>query len=45
LQANQNKASPAARKQQFESEYGDWIAAQNTWVESHGIPGADLRPW
>ena len=45
LQANQNQASPAARKQQFESEYGDWIAAQNTWVESHGIPGADLRPW
>ena len=45
LQANQNKASPAARKQQFESEFGDWIAAQNTWVESQGIPGADLRPW
>ena len=45
LQANQNKASPAARKLQFESEFSDWIAAQNTWVESHGIPGADLRPW
>ena len=45
LQANQNKASPAERKQQFESEYGDWIAAQNTWVDKQGIPGADLRPW
>jgi hypothetical protein len=45
LQANQNKARPAARKQAFESEFGDWIAAQNTWVENQGIPGADLRPW
>jgi PHD/YefM family antitoxin component YafN of YafNO toxin-antitoxin module len=45
LQANQNKASPAALKQAFESEFGDWIAAQNTWVENQGIPGADLRPW
>ena len=45
LQANQKKASPAARKQAFESEFGDWIAAQNTWVENQGIPGADLRPW
>jgi len=26
-------------------EMGDWIAAQNDRVESHGIPGADLRPW
>ena len=45
LQANQNKANPAARKKAFESEFGDWIAAQNTWVENQGIPGADLRPW
>ena len=45
LQANQNKASPEARKKEFESEFGDWIAAQNTWVENQGIPGADLRPW
>ena len=45
LQANQNKVSPEARKKEFESEYGDWIAAQNTWVENQGIPGADLRPW
>ena len=45
LQANQNQASPAARKKAFESEFGDWIAAQNTWVDNQGIPGADLRPW
>jgi PHD/YefM family antitoxin component YafN of YafNO toxin-antitoxin module len=45
LQANQNKASPAARKKAFDSEFGDWITAQNTWVENQGIPGADLRPW
>ena len=45
LQAGQDKAGRAARKKAFEAEFGDWIAAQNTWVETHGIPGADLRPW
>ena len=45
LQANQNKTSLAARKKKFETEFSDWIAAQNTWVEKQGIPGADLRPW
>jgi PHD/YefM family antitoxin component YafN of YafNO toxin-antitoxin module len=45
LQANQNSSSMAARKKRFETEFGDWIAAQNTWVEKQGIPGADLRPW
>ena len=45
LQPNQNKTSLAARKKKFETEYSDWSAAQNTWVEEQGIPGADLRPW
>ena len=45
LQANQNKTSLAARKKKFETEFSDWIAAQNTWVEKQGIPGSDLRPW
>jgi PHD/YefM family antitoxin component YafN of YafNO toxin-antitoxin module len=45
LQANQNSISLPARKKKFEAEFGDWIAAQNTWVEKQGIPGADLRPW
>jgi len=45
LQANQNSRSLVARKKKFEAEFGDWIAAQNTWVEKQGIPGADLRPW
>ena len=45
LQANQNNSSLATRKKEFENEFGDWIAAQNSWVEKHGIPGADLRPW
>lgn len=45
LQANHDKASRAARKKAFESEFGDWITAQNTRIETHGIPGADLRPW
>jgi hypothetical protein len=45
LQAGQGKSSRAARKQAFEAEFGDWIAAQNLRVESHGIPGTDLRPW
>lgn len=45
LQANQNTTSLAARKKKFEAEFGDWIAAQNNWVEKNGIPAADLRPW
>jgi len=45
LQAANAKASRAARKRAFETEFGDWIAAQNARVEADGIPGADLRPW
>ncbi len=45
LQANQGKVSRAARRKAFEAEFGDWIAAQNAHFESHGIPGAELRPW
>ena len=45
LMANQDKASRAARKKAFEAEYGDWIALQNARLETHGIPGADLRRW
>lgn len=45
LQANHDKAMSAARKKVFEAEFGDWIAAQNARSETHGIPGADLRPW
>jgi PHD/YefM family antitoxin component YafN of YafNO toxin-antitoxin module len=45
LQANQNNSSLASRKKKFEAEFGEWIAAQNTWVEKQGIPGSDLRPW
>jgi prophage antirepressor-like protein len=33
------------KRSQFETEFSDWIAAQNSWVEKNGIPGADLRPW
>lgn len=45
LQAHHDKASRAARKKAFESEFREWIAAQNSRIETHGIPGADLRPW
>ena len=45
LQSNQDTASRAARKKAFEFEFGHWIAAENTRFETHGIPGADLRPW
>jgi prevent-host-death family protein len=45
LQSTHDTAGRAARKQAFESEFGDWIAAQNARFEAHGIPGADLRPW
>jgi prevent-host-death family protein len=39
------QASRTARKQAFEAQFGDWIAAQNAHFDTHGIPGADLRPW
>lgn len=45
LQAGHGRASLDTRKKVFEAEFGDWIAAQNAWVDAHGIPGADLRPW
>ena len=45
LQANQQTSNLRARKQAFESEFSEWITAQNTWVETHGAPGEDLRPW
>ncbi|NBT79270.1 MAG: hypothetical protein EBT04_12615, partial [Betaproteobacteria bacterium] len=45
LTANQDKRSRAARRKEFEAEFGEWISAQNDRFEAHGIPGADLRPW
>lgn len=45
LLASNNKANHTVRKKQLETEFGDWIATQNAWVETNGIPGADLRPW
>ena len=45
LRAAHDTADRATRKKAFEAEFGDWIAAQNSWVEKNGIPGADLRPW
>lgn len=45
LRALQDPSSRLARRKAFEAEFGDWIAAQKAHFESHGIPGADLRPW
>ena len=45
LLASHDSADRTARKQVFETEFADWIAAQNAWVAAHGIPGEDLRPW
>lgn len=45
LKANHDKAGRAARKKAFEAEYRGWIASQNSLVDAHGVPGADLRPW
>jgi len=45
LQVNKSRSSMAARKAAFKAEFGDWIVAQNTLIDSAGIPGADLRPW
>lgn len=39
------KASRAAGKKAFESDFSDWIADQNERVETQGIPGFQLRPW
>ena len=33
------------RREAFDIEFAEWIAAQNAWVDANGIPGADLRPW
>lgn len=45
LKANQGQATSAEPRAKFESEFSEWIAAENARVESYGIPGADLRPW
>ena len=45
LQASQSNAGLVARREAFEAEFGEWIAAQNAFFETHGTPGADLRPW
>ena len=45
LLAQHDKADRDARRKAFETEFGDWIAAENARVDTHGIPGADLRPW
>lgn len=45
LRSQHTAAGRAARKKAFEAEFGDWIVAQNARFETHGIPGADLRPW
>lgn len=45
LQSSRNRAAMAARKQAFEAEHAEWIAAQNAWVDAHGVPGEELRPW
>jgi len=45
LQASSDKTNHAARKKQFQTEFADWIAAQNARFETSGIPGSDLRPW
>jgi D-arginine dehydrogenase len=38
-------AQLATRKDAFEAEFADCIAAQNESVASNGIPGSDIRPW
>lgn len=45
LQTRRNKASHAERQKLFETEFSDWILALNAYVEAHGIPSSDLRPW
>ncbi|MBM3378045.1 MAG: type II toxin-antitoxin system Phd/YefM family antitoxin [Betaproteobacteria bacterium] len=45
LQADQDRATSADKRKRFESDFRDWIAAENARFEESGIPGADLRPW
>ena len=45
LKMRHDKTGRAARKRQFETEFADWIAAQNAYIAKHIVPGADLRPW
>jgi PHD/YefM family antitoxin component YafN of YafNO toxin-antitoxin module len=45
LQASSSRASLKARKKAFETDFRDWIAAQNAYIETYGLPGSDLRPW
>lgn len=45
LKARHDEVSLSARKKAFEAEFGDWIAAENARFGTHGVPGADLRPW
>jgi len=45
LKASQANTRQTVRKKRFESEFAEWIAAQNARVKALGIPGADLRPW
>ena len=45
LKANHDKSTLAARKKNFEKEFGEWIGVQNAYCDTHGIPGSDLRPW
>jgi len=44
LQASKSRSTLVVRKAAFNTEFGDWIDAQNALAESAGIPGADLRP-
>ncbi len=45
LLAAQDQPGRQARRQAFEVQFSDWIAAEQARFEAHGIPGADLRPW
>ena len=45
VKTNHDKSALAARKEKFEKEFSNWIDVQNAHCETHGIPGADLRPW
>ncbi|MCD8515000.1 MAG: prevent-host-death protein [Burkholderiaceae bacterium] len=45
LCAGQTRAPVQQAKAVFETEFRDWIQAQHEWVDAHGVPGSDLRPW
>ena len=45
LETRCETANRVEQKKLFETEFSEWIVAQNAYVEARGIPSSDMRPW